>query len=218
MALDFYYGSGSPYAWRVWLALEHKAVPYALKMVSFDKREHHAPEFLAMNPRHRVPVIKDDGFALYESAAILEYLDERFASATPEKALFPKQPQARAVVRRLVREADQYVATALEHLVEKVLFTPKDRQDATAIKAAADALAEELGFFERALGGDYLAGALSAADLTLYPMVALALRMEKRNPALGLDLGARLGPKLGAWSKRVEALPYFDKTYPPHWR
>jgi len=34
MALTFYYGSGSPYAWRVWLALEHKAVSYELKSVS----------------------------------------------------------------------------------------------------------------------------------------------------------------------------------------
>jgi len=36
MAIDFYYGSGSPFAWRVWLALEHKALPYELKVMSFD--------------------------------------------------------------------------------------------------------------------------------------------------------------------------------------
>ena len=36
MALDFYHGHGSPYSWRVWLALELKAIPYELKLLSFQ--------------------------------------------------------------------------------------------------------------------------------------------------------------------------------------
>ena len=36
MALDFYYASGSPYAWRVWLALTYKAIPFDWKLLSFD--------------------------------------------------------------------------------------------------------------------------------------------------------------------------------------
>ena len=53
MALDFYYGSGSPYAWRVWLALEHKQVPYELKLMSFDAGDLEKPAFLAINQRHK---------------------------------------------------------------------------------------------------------------------------------------------------------------------
>ena len=34
MALDFYYGSGSPYAWKVWLVLEHKGIPYNFRLLS----------------------------------------------------------------------------------------------------------------------------------------------------------------------------------------
>ena len=37
MSLVFYYGSGSPPAWRVWLALEHKRIPYEAVRLSFDK-------------------------------------------------------------------------------------------------------------------------------------------------------------------------------------
>jgi hypothetical protein len=54
--LTFYYGSGSPYAWRVWLALEIKGFAYEMKTLSFDAGEHKQPGFLALNPRGRVPV------------------------------------------------------------------------------------------------------------------------------------------------------------------
>ena len=37
MALTFYYGSGSPFAWKVWLTLEHKQIPYEFRLLSFDR-------------------------------------------------------------------------------------------------------------------------------------------------------------------------------------
>src|SRR4051794_20695634 len=125
MALTLYYLSGSPYAWRVWLALEHKGIPYEVRAMSYDGGDFQAPEFVALNPRRRVPVIDDDGFVLYESAAILEYLEEK----SPDRVrLFSSDLRERAVQRRMIREADQYFATGLEHLVEAVLFTaPENR-------------------------------------------------------------------------------------------
>ncbi len=94
MALTFYNASGSPYGWRVWLALEHKGLPYELKMLSFDKGDLKTPEFRALNPRGRVPVIVDDGFALFESAAIVEFLEDKqpgdprlFSATLRERAL-----------------------------------------------------------------------------------------------------------------------------------
>jgi glutathione S-transferase len=70
--------SGSPYAWRVALALEHKGLPYTLRLLSYDAGDFASPAFAALNPRRRVPVIEDDdGFVLYESAAIVEYLEDR---------------------------------------------------------------------------------------------------------------------------------------------
>src|SRR5688572_21061647 len=106
MALDFYHGHGSPYSWRVWLALEHKALAYNLKVLSFQNQDTTKPEFVAINPRHQVPTIVDDGFALWESAAILEYLDERFTSGAK---LYPGDAKARARIRRLVNEAEAYL-------------------------------------------------------------------------------------------------------------
>src|SRR5262245_39875938 len=101
MALTFYYGSGSPFAWRVWLALEHKGIMYDLRTMSFSGGDLRKPEFRAINPRSRVPTIDDDGFALYESVAIVEYLDEKYGGPK----LFPGDTRGRALVRRLVQES-----------------------------------------------------------------------------------------------------------------
>ena len=78
MAVDFYYASGSPYAWRVWLALEHKGVAYKRKTLSFDAGDLKTPEFAALNPRRKVPVLVDDDFVLYEFAAVVEYIEDRW--------------------------------------------------------------------------------------------------------------------------------------------
>src|SRR6266704_6026625 len=124
MALAFYYASGSPYAWRVWLALEHKGIPYERKTLSFDAGDLKRPEFVALNPRRKVPVIVDEGFALYESGAIVEYLEDKRPG---EPRLFSADLRQRALQRRMVREADQYFAAPMERLVEAVLFTPPER-------------------------------------------------------------------------------------------
>jgi glutathione S-transferase len=212
--IDFYTMSGSPFGWRVALALEHKSVPHRTKMLSPSKGETKAPEFLAINPNGRVPAIVHDGFALWESSAIVEYLDEVF----PEPPLFPRDPRAAAIVRRLVREADADYGVPNEELVDEILFEKEPERDAKRIARARDALAKELARWDRVLEGrEWLADALSAADFALYPMIALTLRMEKRFlPSLALD--ATIGPSMRAWMKRIESLPYYDKTYPPHWR
>lgn len=213
MALAFYYGSGSPYAWRVWLALEYKRIPYELRLMSFSGGDLSKPEYLAINPRHKVPAVSDDGFSLYESAAIVEYLEDRYTAAPK---LFPGDAKQRGTIRRLVREADEYFAHAQERLVDQVLFTKKDDWNLPEIASAREALGAELGMFERYLAGGWFVNELSAADFTLYPMIALCLRMERRKP--DLDVSRVIGPKLSAWMKRIEALPFFDKTYPPHWK
>lgn len=214
MALTFYYGSGSPFAWRVWLALEHKRVRYELKLMSFSAGDLKTPEYLAINPRHKVPAIVDDGFALYESAAIVEYLEDRYRGQG--EALLPADTKQRALARRLIAENDNYLVRANERLVDQVLFTRKEQWNEDAIAAARNDLGVELERRETALAADWFAGPLSAADHAIYPVIALALRMQKRKPDLAVsDL---IGPRLAAWMKRFEALPYFDKTYPPHWK
>ena len=133
MALDFYYASGSPYAWRVWLALLHKHIPFDWKLLSFDAGDLQKPSFHAINPREKVPAIVDDGFALYESSAILEYLEDR----KPEPRLFSTDRRERAIQRRMIREADAYFAEAMEHLLEAVMEKSQPTQSRCAPSSRA---------------------------------------------------------------------------------
>jgi glutathione S-transferase len=215
MAITLYAGSGSPWVWRVWLALEHKALPYELRMLSFSAGDTRKPEFVALNPRHRVPTIVDGDFVLYESNAIVEYLDEQYpGNGAP---LFPGDVRTRALARRLIAEIDNYLDKALDPILDQLFGKKPEERDPAAIAKGREAVVEELGMFTRAMRGPHLAGPLSAADFALYPLIAFIYRAQQvRMPELDAD--GMLTPELRAWKARIEALPFCAKTVPPHWK
>ncbi|VFR23403.1 Glutathione S-transferase [plant metagenome] len=85
------YTDSSPNGFKATIALEELALPYRLHHVRINAGEHRQPEFLALNPHGRIPVITDDeaGVTLFESAAILLYLAEKTGR------LLPQEPAAR---------------------------------------------------------------------------------------------------------------------------
>ena len=214
MNVVLYYGSGSPYAWRVQLALEHKAIDYERKVLSFSAGDTRKPEFLRLNPRHRVPVLVHDEFVLYESNAIVEYLDEAFAGRGAP--LFPTGTEARALTRRLILEVDNYLDKASEGVWKQAFATEPARRDAQVVRTGEQDLREEFSLFTTALRGPYLVGELSAADFALYPALAVLRRCERRLE--GFSLVALLTPELRVWMSAIEALPFFETTVPPHWK
>lgn len=214
MSIVLYYGSGSPYAWRVQLALEHKALPYELKVISFSAGDTRKPEFLALNPRHRVPVLVDGDFVMYESNAIVEYLDEVHpATGAP---LFPGDVRTRALTRRLIMEVDAYFDEAIDPLTTQAFGKKPEERDPKQIADGRKAVVDELVMFTKSMRGEFLVGPLSAADFALYPLVAFLERCELKLP--DLDADGMLTPAIRAWKARIEALPYFGKTIPPHWK
>lgn len=202
MAVRFYYASGSPYAWRVWLALERKGIPYHQKTLSFSDGDLKTQEYGALNPRRRVPVLVDDDFVLAESAAIVEYIEDRWPNGP---ALFAREPRKRAIQRRMVREADDYLAKVGTRFAT-----------GPAVEETAKELREELALWEGAATGDYLTGDLSAVDLTVYPLMALFLKIAGRRPDFVKN--DFVGPNLSAWMDRMHALPIVQHTWPPHWK
>jgi glutathione S-transferase len=211
MSIIFFCGSGSPYAWKVWLALEHKELPYEKKMLSFQAGDLNKPEYLAVNPRAQVPAIVDGDLTLFESSAIVEYLDDRY----PERPVIGRDPMERAIGRRIVAEVDAYLFPASRKLFAQTLFIPPGTGDPKEIAAAQGGLHKELARFEAYATGSYLVGdGPTVADYTLYPMLALIRRVEAKHPGQGVGLP----PKLEVFSKKIEALPHFAKTIPPHWK
>jgi glutathione S-transferase len=95
MAVDVYWGSGSPFAWRVLLTLELKQVPYESHLLECSKREHKSPEMLAMNPRGKVPVLQSVSRASpKETAAALRFELLPFAERFPGLARWCGQMEA----------------------------------------------------------------------------------------------------------------------------
>lgn len=85
------YTDSSPNGFKATIALEELELPYHLHHVRIEANEHKQPDFLALNPHGRIPVIhdQDTGVTLFESAAILLYLAEKTGR------LLPQEPVAR---------------------------------------------------------------------------------------------------------------------------
>jgi glutathione S-transferase len=219
MAYEVYWGSGSPYSWRVLLALTIKGVPYESKLLQFSRGDHKTPAFLAMNPRGRVPVLKDADRVVYESVAILSYLEKLH----PTPALFGETAGEAAAIWQIVSEVDSYLGPLQEDLVASV-FRDDTAGREEELRAIAAQVRTEIAAYDAVLAQKpHLAGAsLTAADIVLYPTLMLIGRIGTRTSALNLGLGLDTlranNANVDRWARNIEALPGFDATYPPHWR
>jgi glutathione S-transferase len=219
MAIDFYWGSGSPPCWRVALALEYKGLPYNSHLLQFDRQEHKSPQMLAMNFRGRLPVLRDNDYVVFESLAILYYLDRKY----PDPPIFGRTPEESGVIMRVICEYQSYAEPPLKQILA-ALQQRNERKPDEAITEAMHRVAGEARTIEQRLArSDWVVGeSFSAADMMIYPDIRLLLRMLQRPQAH--ELAARFlpmevnYPAIGRWLDRVAALPGHDRTWPPHWR
>jgi len=219
MALKIYWGSGSPFAWRVMLTLEVKRLPYESRLLEFSKEEHKSPGYLKLNPRGKVPTLKDGDFALYESLAIMSYLDRKY----PDPPIFGTTPQETGLIWREISETDSYLGEPGAKIVRPVFFG-KGLEKTEEIQEAATTIRRELKRIDTTLANSaWLVGAeISAADIALFPLIQILLRAASKEAAKPLNLGfsplAQSYPNIAAWVKRLETIPGYERTYPPHWK
>ena len=219
MTMEIFWGSGSPFAWRVLLGLEIKQASYVSRLIEFSKGQHKAPEYLALNPRGKVPTLKDGDYVVSESLAIMAYLDRKL----PAPPLFGRTTQETGDIWKIIFELINYLEPAGNRIVAPILFGGV-AEKADDIRAAARDVHAELGALDRRLATHaWLASdTVSAADIAVYPFTELLLRAAGKEDAQPLGLGllpfAKTYPALAAWQDRIRALPGYDKTYPPHWR
>ncbi len=198
--LRLYYTPLSTFSQRVRIALDEKGLEAELVSLDFLKREHRAPEYLEKNPYHRVPTLEHDGFLLYESTVILEYLE----AIHPEPALVPADPKLRALVSMHMKLCDVEFGSQTRPLIFPARFLPKERWNAEAMEAARKQVNQHLTILDSQLGDStWLVGdAFSLAEVCYAPLVRF------------LDeVGLAPPPRIRAWAERILERPSVKKNW-----
>jgi glutathione S-transferase len=169
----------SSWSMRPWVLMRQAGIPFEERMVRFDS---FAPDssfkraLAGVSPTGRVPLLVDDGFAVWDSLAIVEYLAERF----PDRALWPAETGDRARARSVCAEMHAGFAALRAacpmnieaSLPEVGALAWRDKPAVRADVARIDVLWQEL---LQASGGPMLFGSFSAADAFFAP-VCMRLR------------------------------------------
>jgi len=217
MDLEVIWASGSPYSWSVLLTLEVKELQYKSTLIELFKGENRTPEFLKMNPRGKVPVLRDGDYFIHESLAVMSYLDSKFS----ETALFGDSPYKSAEIMKLMSEYNSYIAPHIGHIISSAFWS--NSPILTKLEDAKQNLTNELVKLEKILTAtNWLAGKkISAVDIFIFPFMQLLKRSEaKLQETIGYKLmfSYKRFPAISDWLKRFEDLPGYNNTYPPHWR
>lgn len=181
--------------------LEHQALPVDVELISLASGDHRKPEFLAINPTGKAPVLIDGDFILTESLAITRYL-----LAARDCELYPKDARRRARVDELVDWVSTALAPAfLMNLVYPRLF-PILRYDDPVVDAAVAARAIQVTHAALKDLDQRLerSGAFILGDvMTLADFAAAATLMW----APVAELSFEAWPNVAAWRSRMRVVP-----------
>ena len=189
----------SPNTWKVRAVAAHLGLPLDFVFVDIAAGQSRTPEFLALNPTGRTPVLVDGAFRLWESNAIMQYL----ASLTPN-SLWPDDARRRADIMRWqsTRACEPVIA---ERLVKRVLNL--GAPDAAVVAKGLEAFNREAAVLDAHLTGNrYLAGdELTLADFSVAVPLFYAAQAE-------LPLATFV--HVQQWFGRVSSLPAWGETAP----
>ena len=159
---------------RVLWTLRELDVEFEFVNVDPTKGEHRRPEFLAVNPAGKLPVLVDGDFILTESVAIVLYLAEKY----PEKGLLPSGVRARAEVYRWLLFAATELEQPLWRITRHTSLYPPEKRLAAEIPIARQDFLDMAAVLEKHMDGrQFLVGDnVTVADFvaayTLPPMVS----------------------------------------------
>jgi glutathione S-transferase len=195
----------SSYTRTVRMALAEKGLAYTLQPCA-----PHSPEILAVHPFGRIPALRDGETTLFESSAIVRYLDECFGSAA---TLLPGSQLARAQCEQWVSAVNAYLYdTMVRRYVLQYIFPRGEgsQPDRGVIDAALKEMPAQLVALDKAYGrSDWLAGgALSMADLFVAPILVYVERMPEGAALLSAV------PNVKRAQAAVRARPSFIQTDP----
>lgn len=191
----------STFAQRVHIALTEKGVSWDHEIVDMVAGAHRGPAHLELHPYGKVPVLVDGDLTLYESTAILEYLEELH----PEPPLMPEGAADRARVRQFIKAGANYFVDHVGTLIFPKRFMPKEKWREDAMAKASKHIAKHYAVLDRALEGkDYLvAERFTLAEVAYAPMMLFAPLYDVEQPA-----------NVARWSAKLLARPSVIATRP----
>jgi glutathione S-transferase len=196
---------GSPYYRSALLGLEEKGLPYRLSFLKPGDSK--TPEHLARHPFGRIPVLEHGGFSLYETQAILRYVD----TLSMRSPLQPQDPQAAARMNQIVGIVDWYVFPTIsvkicaERLLSELFWQrPTNEETVAAAVPQARVCIREL---DRLRGSStFMAGdSVSIADLMLVPHIEFFTQVPEGQTLLK-------GTAVEEWLARMRSRPSMKAT------
>ena len=201
MAMKLHFHPNSSFSRRVLIALIEKGITYEKQIVDMYAGKHREPAYLALNPYGRVPVLEEDGFVIFESTAILNYLE----TTRPTPALTPHDAKGRALVDMHMKLCDIQMTRHTTTITIPKRNFPKETWNEKAMAEAKAEIEKHLAILDGQLAGKaYLvAETFTLADLCYLPVLQFLPLMEIVPP-----------PHVAGWVERLLARPSALETIP----
>ncbi|MFK7991245.1 MAG: glutathione S-transferase family protein [Sandaracinaceae bacterium] len=231
MNLVLYHSAYSTCSQKVRLTLAEKSLRYTSRELSFRKKEHLRPAYLAINPSGVVPTLMHENAVITDSSVIVEYLEECF----PEPALLPDSAVGRARARTWMRFMEEVPTQAIRVPSFERVFLPSLRliSGRRSFDQETGQRSLRRGFYQKMNRGDgfdrreldesrrllqmttdrleaalaegpwVLGTQLTLVDLTLAPLMDRMLD-------LGLTEHFANAPRTAAWMQRLQARPSYE--------
>lgn len=193
-----------PYSRKVQIVLEEKGLPYTLKKINLADGEHRTEQFLALNPFGKVPVLLDDSVVLFESQAIVTYLETNY----PTPALLPEGPDERGRACMLENVHDHYLSRHLYFLVEQYIYRKPADRDNTGIADCFKQIQHQLSWLDTQLVGRHFFG----KDLFSVADCAYVHALVNLIPQFNVDMSPH--GHLRSWINRTSKRPSVMATNP----
>ncbi|WP_236191101.1 glutathione transferase [Pseudomonas paraglycinae] len=157
----------SPYAMSCFVALREKGIEFEMSTLDLDKLENQASDYARLSLTQRVPTLVHGDFALSESSAITEYLEDVF----PQTAVYPRHPQKRAVARQVQAWLRSDLLPIRQERSTLVVFYGQKYGPLSASAEAAKQKLIDVAQWLLTDNPDYLFGEWSIADVDLALML-----------------------------------------------
>ncbi len=187
------YTAPTPNGRKISIALEELEVPYEVHRIDLSG-DQFKPEFLALNPNHKIPVIDDEGVVIWESGAILLHLAEKHGK------LLPSDPRGRIETIQYAFFQTGGIGPNVGRLGAQVR-RPEGERNQEMIQIFSEEVGRLIGVLDRILadGRPYLAGDYSIGDIMHYPWM---------HPVLGLKAPMLMERKaVVEWMERIGERP-----------